>query len=270
MSAKQPNSSSDERSGGGAKKRRLHDNYLADCYICPITGEFPLHPTTAEDGQCYERDSIKAWIAQHPAQTWVKSPVTGEPMGKKLFPALQLRNTLMRLVEQGVIGGEKCDLWKSETKLVETKNLADEKCKKDAKNGDIVAMRSMGFSCRDGLRGNEKNLIASFSWFKKAADKGDPPSSSAAAICYLEGMGVQCNSTRGIAMATQAAVLGSAHAAGLLGSLNVDGLHGLDKNHAEAYRWFCVMKNVCHVKGYPGSSYHSEATDFIEKYESSV
>ena len=41
-------------------------------------------PVTAEDDRCYERFAIEEWFEKHP-QPQVKSPVTNELMGKRLF-----------------------------------------------------------------------------------------------------------------------------------------------------------------------------------------
>ena len=32
-------------------------------YTCPITNTIMFSPTTASDGQCYERHAIQVWIA---------------------------------------------------------------------------------------------------------------------------------------------------------------------------------------------------------------
>ena len=93
------------------KRYRQAIDEVAEEYVCPITAELPIDPVTAEDGRCYERCAIEEWFARQP-QPQVKSPVTNEPMGKRLFPAVQVRNTLKRLVESGAISGSKADAWK--------------------------------------------------------------------------------------------------------------------------------------------------------------
>ena len=96
------------------KRYRQAIDDVAEEYVCPITAELPIDPVTAEDGRCYERCAIEAWFVQQP-QAMVKPPVTNEPMGKRLFPAVQVRNTLKRLVESGAISGSKADAWKAAT-----------------------------------------------------------------------------------------------------------------------------------------------------------
>ena len=73
------------------KRYRQAIDEVAEEYVCPITAELPIDPVTAEDGRCYERCAIEEWFVRQP-QPQVKSPVTNEPMGKRLFSAVQLRN----------------------------------------------------------------------------------------------------------------------------------------------------------------------------------
>jgi len=96
------------------KRYRQAIDDVADEYVCPITAELPIDPVTAEDGRCYERHAIEEWFAKAPNQFQgqVKSPVTNAPMGKRLVPAVQVRNTLKRLVASGAISGSKADAWK--------------------------------------------------------------------------------------------------------------------------------------------------------------
>ena len=66
--------------------------------MCPITAELPIDPVpavTAEDGRCYERCAIEEWFERQ-SQAQVKFPLTNELMGKRLFLAVQVRNSLKR------------------------------------------------------------------------------------------------------------------------------------------------------------------------------
>ena len=78
-----------------AKKYKSALDTMADEFICPITSELPLDPVTAEDGRVYERSAIEKWFAQRPERR-VKSPITNELMGKRLLPAVQVRNNINR------------------------------------------------------------------------------------------------------------------------------------------------------------------------------
>ena len=107
------------------KRYRQAIDDVADEYVCPITAELPLDPVTVEDGRCYERCAIEEWFAKQP-RPQVKSPVTNEPMGRRLVPAVQVRNSLKRLVESGAISGSKADAWKQAT----------------TERGEVVALRA--------------------------------------------------------------------------------------------------------------------------------
>ena len=93
------------------KRYRQAIDDVAEEYVCPITAELPVDPVTVEDGRCYERHAIEEWFARQDDDE-LRSPVTNEPMGKRLFPAVQVRNSLTRLVESGAISGSKADAWK--------------------------------------------------------------------------------------------------------------------------------------------------------------
>jgi hypothetical protein len=219
------------------KRYRQAIDEVAEEYVCPITAELPIDPVTAEDGRCYERCAIEEWFVRQP-QAQVKSPVTNEPMGKRLFPAVQLRNTLKRLVESGAISGSKADAWKQA--MAEEAEGAALRVK--AEGGDAVAMTDLGFAYRDGSHGLKTDLTQAFTWFKRAADLKDVYGLGACGVAYVNGKGVERSSTRGIAMISAAATLGSEHACGLLGWANAEGLWGFDKDPQEATRLYREMQ----------------------------
>ena len=219
------------------KRYRQAIDDVADEYVCPITAELPIDPVTAEDGRCYERCAIEEWFAKQP-RPQVKSPVTNEPMGKRLFPAVQLRNTLKRLVESGAISGSKADAWKKA--MAEEAEVAA--LRAQAEGGDATAMRRLGFAYRDGERGLKQDGKQAFTWFKRAADLKEVYALTECGHSYLHGKGVEKNIVRGVAMTALAAGLGSEHACGALGQANAEGLHGFDKDPQEATRWYREMQ----------------------------
>jgi hypothetical protein len=219
------------------KRYREAIDEVAEEYVCPITAELPIDPVTAEDGRCYERCAIEAWFVRQP-QAMVKSPVTNEPMGKRLLPAVQLRNTLKRLVESGAISGSKADAWKAA--MAEEAEVAAIRVK--AEGGDAVAMRELGSSYRKGTRGLKEDRTQAFMWFKRAADLKDVYALGACGFAYLDGQGVERSIVRGYTMIGVAAGMGSEHACGLLGLANAEGLWGLDKDPQEATRWYRKMQ----------------------------
>jgi len=218
------------------KRYRQAIDEAVEEYVCPITAELPIDPVTAEDGRCYERWAIEEWFARQP-QAQVKSPVTNEPMGKRLLPAVQVRNSLKRLVESGAISGSKADAWK--TAMAEEAEGAALRVK--AEGGDAVAMSGLGFSYRDGKQGLKTDLAQSFMWFKRAADLKDVYGLTGCGAAYINGKGIERSDVRGCTMLSAAATLGSEHACGLLGRANAEGLWGFDKDPQEATRWYREM-----------------------------
>ena len=225
------------------KRYREAIDDVAEEYVCPITAELPIDPVTAEDGRCYERHAIEEWFSRQP-QPQVKSPVTNELMGKRLLPAVQVRNSLKRLVESGAISGSKTDAWK--------KAMADEAAvaalRVKADGGDSKAMSELGYAYRDGKRGLKKDDSQSFTWLKRAADLQDVRGLTACAVAYVNGRGVERNPIRGFTMLGAAATLGSEHACAILGEANEKGCWGLDKNPQDATRWYREMQK-CGSRG---------------------
>ena len=219
------------------KRYRQAIDEVAEEYVCPITAELPIDPVTAEDGRCYERCAIEEWFARQP-HPQVKSPVTNELMGKRLFPAVQVRNSLKRLVESGAISGSKADAWKKA--MAEEAEVAALRAK--AEGGDAKSMSRLGHSYRDGVHGLKKDLAQAFTWLKRAADLKHVNAIQACGYAYLHGQGVERSSSRGLIMMGAAATMGSEHACGILGLANEAGLHGVDKSPQEATRWYREMQ----------------------------
>ena len=241
------------------KRYRQAIDEVAEEYVCPITAELPIDPVTAEDGRCYERCAIEAWFVRQP-QAQVKSPVTNEPMGKRLLPAVQLRNTLKRLVESGAISGSKADAWKKA--MAEEAQVAAFRVQAGGGNAD--AMMRLGFSYRDGTHGLKKDLTQAFMWYKRAADLKEACSLTACGLAYLDGEGVERSISRGFTMMGQAATLGSEHACATLGRANAEGCHGFDKNPQEATRWYREMQN-CAFRNSPEET-REEAAAWLREH----
>ena len=155
------------------KKLRLAIDQMADELICPITQELPRGPVTAEDGRVYERSAIVEWLERHPRWLGVhaKSPVTNQPMGDKLLPALQARNLIESMIKTGAVSRVKASAW--EDPLAEERRKAEE--------GDAEAMFFLGFYYREGLKGVRQDEAQASLWFKKAADLDEPRAMAARA-----------------------------------------------------------------------------------------
>ena len=120
--------------------------------LCPITQELPIDPVMAEDGRVYERSAIEEWLEQNE-----KSPHTNEPMGKKLLPALQVKNMIAAMVKSGALSGDKCAAWTQ--KLEEEKKV--EGLRQRAEAGDAQAMTDLAFRYRHG-KGVKEDMAAGF------------------------------------------------------------------------------------------------------------
>ena len=198
------------------KRYRQAIDEVAEEYVCPITAELPIDPVTAEDGRCYERCAIEEWFVRQP-QAQVKSPMTNELMGKRLFPAVQVRNSLKRLVESGALSGStKADAWKKA--MAEEAKVAA--IREKAEGGDAVAMKNLGIAYENGTHGLKTDSAQSFTWMKRAADLRNVYALTACGVAYLSGEGVEHSISRGMAMIGLAASLGSEHACGMLGQAN--------------------------------------------------
>ena len=219
------------------KRYRQAIDDVADEYVCPITAELPIDPVTAEDGRCYERCAIEEWFAKQP-RPQVKSPVTNELMGKRLLPAVQLRNTLKRLVESGAISGSKADAWKQA--MAEEAEVVT--LRAEAEGGDAESMCALARLYAAGTHGLRKDFAQSFKWYKRAADLKHVHALTNCGVAYLTGEGVERSGTRAIAMLGAAAALGSEHACGLLGEANAEGEYGFDEDPQEATRWYREMQ----------------------------
>ena len=219
-----------------AKRYKSALDTMADEWTCPITFELPLDPVMAEDGRVYERKAIVDWFASK-EEDQVKSPFTHELMGKKLLPAVQVRNNIKAMVESGALSGDKADAWKK--RLAEEQQVV--KMQKRAEGGDVEAMYDLGCWHRDGEKGLAKDFKKAFEWWKKAADLEYPPALASCGCLYILGRGVEMDVPRGFMMSGQAAALGSEFACYVLGLAYAHGAHGAKKDRAEAAKWYRRM-----------------------------
>lgn len=111
---------------------------LADEMICPIRLELPFDPVTAEDGRVYEKEAVLEYFNSREGEQ-ENSPFTNKPMGTKLLPATQHRNTIEILIEMGAICGDLAKKWKQKAK----KKKALEDTKKKADGGDRDAAEKL-------------------------------------------------------------------------------------------------------------------------------
>ena len=236
---------------------------VAEEYVCPITAELPFDPVIAEDGRCYERHAIEEWFKRCESPQ-VKSPVTNELMGKRLFPAVQVRNSLKRLVESGAVSRSLADAWKA-AEAAARKREADRKevaaLRQKAEGGHAESMGKLGGWYREGLRGLQPDAAQAFAWFKRSADLDQPTSLTLCGDAYLCGDGVKCNIGRGFIMLGRAAELGDQQACYLLGMFNAYGHHGLEEDPQEARKWFRLFEARSAHQRYVLASHDEESLE---------
>lgn len=218
------------------KRYRNAIDEMAEEFLCPITQELPIDPVTAEDGRVYERSALKDWLDRRP-EGQIKSPVTNEPMGKRLFPAVQVRNTIKSMVRSGAISGAKSDAWKQ--RIAEEEEVGAKR--RAAEGGDARAMIALGGWYLNGKNGLERDSKQAFTWFVKAADLDDPLGISMCGQMLCLGDGVEKDTTRGLIMLGQAAGMGSEFACFLIGDAYAKCKWGVRHNDKEARKWFGKM-----------------------------
>ena len=217
-----------------AKKYKSAMDDIATEYLCPITAELPLDPVTAEDGRIYERQAIEEHFAARAANgDPIRSPMTNEPMGRRLLPATQVKNTIEKLVRSGAIGGDKAEQWLTRLKEEE---LVD-KHRQAAERGDTFAMSLLGNRYYKG-KGVQQNFTTAFGWFAKGAEADDVGCLSWLAYLNMEGEGTSKQEVHSISLMTQAALMGSKNAAWNLGTWYYEGKLGLPVDKKRAKYWY--------------------------------
>eukprot|EP00831_Metopus_contortus_P058646 TRINITY_DN50781_c0_g1_i1.p1 TRINITY_DN50781_c0_g1~~TRINITY_DN50781_c0_g1_i1.p1 ORF type:complete len:144 (+),score=34.49 TRINITY_DN50781_c0_g1_i1:466-897(+) len=68
---------------------------LLRSHMCPIVYSIFKEPVIAEDGHTYEKQAITQWLQTHRC-----SPLTREPMGKKLFVDYKTKQVILELQEK--------------------------------------------------------------------------------------------------------------------------------------------------------------------------
>eukprot|EP00978_Attheya_sp_CCMP212_P024021 scaffold74754_cov41-Attheya_sp.AAC.1 len=222
-----------EAEGGDVNPRPAKRNQKSpsDDLICPITHDLPFDPVTAEDGRVYERSAILEHFKSNP--TGLKSPVINEPMGRRLFPAVQTKNLIETLIENHAIQGDLAEAWTK--KQDERKHF--EALTKKANDGDTKAMFKVGMMYFMGKKGVTTDRELAYNWLKKAADKGNIKGLAWVGSILVHGHGVGKNSTLGVAFSAMAAEGGSDLACCDLGIWFADGHHGLPVDTSQAKRF---------------------------------
>ena len=220
------------------QKIRALIDAVADDWLCPITGELPLDPVTAEDGQIYERSAIESYIRRH--ANALKSPITNCRMGTQLTPFLQASKTIEKLVRSGVIGGDKAESWRKRIALEEELKVMQAK----VDGGDAEAMYQMGNWYYTGDKGLAPDPAAAIGLFKRGSRLGDASAMYSWGVGLFKGTGCDQSRSYGIGLIFRAAELGSAAAAFDLGEAFDEGTIGLPKDKWEAKYWYSKVADA--------------------------
>ena len=202
-----------------------------------------------------EWQAMEEWLRSKAGQA-IRSPVTNEPMGKKLLPAVQVRNTIKGMVTSGAISGDKAEAWKK--RIEEEEEVAATQRRAEA--GDAVAMRKLGLWYCNGKKGLARDYKQAFEWYKRGADLDDPSSTGALGQMHADGCGTVCDDSAALVLTTRAAMLGSAYACWLLADGYQDGWCGLPKDPKETARWFRRSQDM------PGDWAREEAANWLRDH----
>ena len=224
------------------KKHKVALNAIAKEFICPITQELPCDPVMAKDGKIYEREAILEWFRKKDGDA--TSPSTGKVIDTELVPVVQARNTIESLIQSGAIEAEIAEAWQN--RLEFEKRVKEMRAK--AEGGDGEAMQWMGVSYTYG-QGVAKDEVQARAWFERSAAARHPPGMANFGQCLLSGIGGPQDILLGLVNVTEAAHLGSAMGACILGEVFFRGSFGLPKDLVRARFWLKkVVEGECEFK----------------------
>jgi len=154
--------------------------------------------------------------------------------------SLQIRQSIEHAINSGAIDAKKASAWK--------RTLKEEKrfgmIKKCAENGEVNAMTTLGFTYRDGLRGQPVNITESIKWFGMAAAQDEPQAITALGVLHILGKGVAKDIPKGMDLLLKSAgtTNGSEHACAILGESYARGILGMRKDMDVAMKYYGKMK----------------------------
>ena len=241
------------------------DESWVDEYKCPITQELPTDPVMAEDGRCYESSAIEDWFSKQTCGSAIaKSPVTNLIIGRKLVPAVQIRNTIERLIESGLIVGEPAQTWKE--KVGDSARMTPEMRKiwQEAQKGVKEAQTDVGFAYRDGSDGLPQDYAKAATWFRKAALQSEPHAVMSLGVLYINGTGVEQCWGRAFIELSRAATLGSEHAAISI-ARRLDAGSGITDKDVDAARFWFNLSKTCKNKD-SCEDYVKERDEWLAKH----
>tara|TARA_Y100001954_G_scaffold204591_2_gene226076 strand:+ start:2494 stop:3444 length:951 start_codon:yes stop_codon:yes gene_type:complete len=228
--------------------------------LCPITQQLPDNPVRAEDRFLYDRNALEEYFNGVTGDS-VRSPVTGQLMGKSLQPAADVRDMFENFIIRGHWADELALAWlarhnekkKNESKVAELQMGAEK--------GDPKKMYEFANALRDGKYNLAKDARAANKWYKKAAGMGHPVACATYGILLIHGLNIDKNITLGASYVMSSALLGSEGGCYEIGLMFKDGLHGYPKDEDEARMWMGKMHECKHHDA--GESRRQAASKFL-------
>eukprot|EP00900_Chrysochromulina_parva_P023911 jgi/Chrpa1/6153/Chrysochromulina_OHIO_Genome00016199-RA len=159
-----------------AQELRRHKSAIEEAFaelVCPITFSLPFDPVIAKDGKVYERSAIEEWLKQQG-----KSPLTNLPMGKKLLPAMHVKNMIRVMVASGTLTGDKADEWelrRKEEEQAAAEKVAAEKVAAEKAAAEKAAAKKAAALRKAARRGDDhqlRNLLKAGAAVDAADDEG--------------------------------------------------------------------------------------------------
>ena len=234
--------------------------------VCPITHAFFVDPVMARDGHIYERKAIEDWIERHPVQrhgmTMGKSPMTQQPMGTFLIPALQTRNILKSMIDGGLLTGEAVDTWKATMKKKQEDEATLLSIKVGEMRGDLPSAVALGVAYEEGRYGLKKDTREAHKIFARAADAGSASANMWAGYLLLKHAHLPNSTPLGVAYVRAGALLGSEHACTMLARWHKNGDHYMQKDDAAVTFWYKKMWG-CALNRDSSDEERAEATNWL-------
>lgn len=236
----------DDDAGASTEELKRHKSAVDEAiseFVCPITQSLPVDPVTAEDGKVYERSAIVEWLERNE-----RSPMTNEPMGKRLQPALSVKNMIRTMVKSGAIAGDKVDAWQAKLKEEETV----ERWRRSAEAGDGEAMERLGEAYSFGTHDMAKDKARALEWYRRADAAGSARGTNRLGVYIAHGLGGATRSAHaGAVLMGEAAGRGSQDACHHLGRAFADGSWGFPKDEQMARRYYSKVVDAAIDDGLP-------------------
>ena len=225
---------------------------------CPLSKKVMIDPVMATDGHVYERVHITHHLDAY--QNQPMSPVTNEPLGPQLVPAMQVRTLIEYLIRSYVLGEEQSESWRKREATMIEGNIIEQQ----AMDGKPSSMTEYGMLLNFGVKGRPRDPVKAVIWFKRAACAGNAKGKAMCARAFLEGDGVESDWKNGLLLLGAACELGSETALYVRGMAHAENKYNFTKNRRIAASWFEQMHSA--VRKDCPNSWRKNAREWLERY----